>query len=217
MSWFSNLYGKITGMKTSTEQQDLMNKINDTYESIAKGVEDLNAKVINVKELKQKLKSLPPPPEKPKEQSSGETNKAAEKKTDEKSDKVAPAPAPAPAPLAESTKPTIVTAPEPAAATTTSSSSTENNNNLGPLQKPQEASSSSPLPRPGATEGSPFGDSGSIDYDGGKKRKTRAKSKRTIPKNTNNGERKKRQRTRKNKNKQVNASEANAEAVAQLT
>jgi uncharacterized protein YoxC len=56
MSWFSNLYGKITGMKTSTEQQDLMNKINDTYESIAKGVEDLNAKVINVKELKQKLK-----------------------------------------------------------------------------------------------------------------------------------------------------------------
>lgn len=213
MSWFSNLYGKITGMKTNTEQQDLMNKINDTYESIAKGVEDLNAKVINVKELKQKLKSLPPPPEKPKEPSSGETNKEAEKKTDEKSDKVAPAPAP----LAESAKPTIVTAPEPAAATTTSSSSTESNNNIGPLQKPQEASSSSPLPRPGATEGSPFGDSGSIDYDGGKKRKTRAKSKRTIPKNTNNGERKKRQRTRKNKNKQVNSSEANAEAVSQLT
>jgi hypothetical protein len=216
MSWFKNLYGKITGMKESTEQQEIINKINETYESISKGIEDLNTKVVNVKELKQKLKNLPPPvPEKPKETSSDEKKTDVEKNIDEKSDKPAPLIAPAPAPAVEPSKPTNVTAPEPAAtSSTTSSSSTENN--VVAQEKPQEASSSSPLPRPGATEATPMGDFGSLDFDGGKKRKTRAKSKRTIPKN---GERKKRQRTRKNKNKdnETMSNSMNNEAVAELT
>jgi len=203
MSWITDLYGKITGMKNNTNQQDLMNKINDTYESISKGIEDLNAKVNSVKELKQKLKNLPPPPEKPKELSSDKTNKEVEK-----TDKVPP-PAPIPA------------APEPAApmpAATTSSSSTESNTNMGApapapapapepfLQKPQDTSLSSPLPRPGATDATSLDNLGSTDFDGGKKRKTRAKLNRTIHKNINKGERKKRQRTRKNKNSSASAS-----------
>ena len=45
MAFFKKLFNKVSGMKDDAEQKDLIKKINDTYESIAKGVEDLNAKV----------------------------------------------------------------------------------------------------------------------------------------------------------------------------
>ena len=87
MSWFKNIINKVSGMKDNTEQQEIMNKINDTYESIVKGVEELNAKVVSVKELKIKLKNLPPPPppEKPNEivNSSEEEKKKKEKEEED--------------------------------------------------------------------------------------------------------------------------------------
>lgn len=215
MSWFKNIINKVSGMKDNTEQQEIMNKINDTYESIAKGVEELNAKVVSVKELKIKLKNLPPPPppEKPNEivNSSEEEKKKKEKEEDikrkqkeeedvkrkqkeeEEKNKVAPPIIPI----------------EPGNIVTKTSSD-------APLV-PREASdsSSSPLPMPGALDAASQGDSGSLGYDGGKKRKTRAKAKRTISKNKNNSN--KRTRKNKNKNKEETPSEANTEAAAQVT
>ena len=215
MSWFKNIINKVSGMKDNTEQQEIMNKINDTYESIVKGVEELNAKVVSVKELKIKLKNLPPPPppEKPNEivNSSEEEKKKKEKEEDikrkqkeeedvkrkqkeeEEKNKVAPPIIPI----------------EPGNIVTKTSSD-------APLV-PREASdsSSSPLPMPGAVDPPSQGDSGSLGYDGGKKRKTRAKAKRTISKNKNNSN--KRTRKNKNKNKEETPSEANTEAAAQVT
>lgn len=215
MSWFKNIINKVSGMKDNTEQQEIMNKINDTYESIVKGVEELNAKVVSVKELKIKLKNLPPPPppEKPNEivNSSEEEKKKKEKEEDikrkqkeeedvkrkqkeeEEKNKVAPPIIPI----------------EPGNIVTKTSSD-------APLV-PREASdsSSSPLPMPGALDAASQGDSGSLGYDGGKKRKTRAKAKRTISKNKNNSN--KRTRKNKNKNKEETPSEANTEAAAQVT
>ena len=106
MSIFKRLFGSVNELKENTEQKEITNKINDTYESIVKGIEELNAKVNSIKELKEKLKNLPPPPpppEKPKEPSSDETNKPAEKNT-EKTDKV---------PLPEPLPPTALAPPPP--------------------------------------------------------------------------------------------------------
>ena len=202
MSWFKNIINKVSGMKDNTEQQEIMNKINDTYESIAKGVEELNAKVVSVKELKIKLKNLPPPPPPPPVKSNEIVNSSEEekkkkekeeedikrkqkeeedirKKQEEEKKKVVP-------PIVLNEPGNIVT----------------NTSSDAPLV-PREASdsSSSPLPMPGAVDAPSQRDLGSLDYGGGKKRKSRAKAKRTISKNNNNtnGERKKRQRTRKNK------------------
>ena len=216
MSWFKNIINKVSGMKDNTEQQEIMNKINETYESIVKGVEELNAKVVSVKELKIKLKNLPPPPppEKPNEivNSSEEEKKKKEKeeedikrkqkeeedvkrkqKEEEEKNKVAPPIVPI----------------EPGNIVTKTSSD-------APLV-PREASdsSSSPLPMPGAVDPPSQGDSRSLGYDGGKKRKTRAKAKRTISKNKNNSN--KRTRKNKNKNKEETPSEANTEAAARVT
>jgi hypothetical protein len=221
MSWFKNIFNKVSGMKDNTEQQEIMNKINDTYDSIAKGVEELNAKVVSVKELKVKLKNLPPPPppppppEKPNEivNSSEDEKKKKEKeeedirkkqkeeedikrkqKEEEEKNKVVP-------PIVPNEPGNIVTK--------TSSDA--------PLvaREASSDSSSSPLPIPGAVDATPRGDFGSLDYGGGKKRKTRAKAKRTISKNKNNSN--KRTRKNKNKNKEATPSEANTETAAQVT
>jgi hypothetical protein len=216
MSWFKNVFNKVSGMKDNTEQQEIMNKINDTYESIAKGIEELNAKVVSVKELKIKLKNLPPPPpEKPNEivNSSEDEKKKKEKeeedirkkqkeeedikrkqKEEEEKNKVVP-------PIVPNEPSNIVTK--------TSSDA--------PLVVREASSdySSSPLPMPGAVDATPTDGLKSLDYDGGKKRKTRAKAKRTISKNKNNSN--KRTRKNKNKNKEATPSEANTEAAAQVT
>jgi len=208
MSWFKNVFNKVSGMKDNTEQQEIMNKINDTYESIAKGVEELNAKVVSVKELKIKLKNLPPPPPPPVKSneivnSSEEEKKKKEKeeedikrkqKEEEEKNKVVP-------PIVPNEPGNIVTK--------TSSDA--------PLVAREASSdySSSPLPMPGAVDVTPTDGLKSLDYDGGKKRKTRAKAKRTISKNKNNSN--KRTRKNKNKNKEATPSEANTEGAAQVT
>ena len=225
VSWFSDAYEKIIGMKKTTEQQDIMNKINDTYESISKGLEDLNVKVNNIKDLKKKLESLPPPQEKPKETSDNEIKKDDTSKGSS-SGSSSSSSSGSSAPVAEPPKPLFGPT---AVSTTESSSSTQEQGNTGvnaiPQQIRQEASSS-PLPIPGAVSTpSPSGEIGnieSVNLDGGKKRKTRAKGKRGITKNNKNGERKKRQRTRKiknndnnnNNNKGMNDAEANSESAS---
>jgi hypothetical protein len=218
MSWFKNVFNKVSGMKDNTEQQEIMNKINDTYESIAKGVEELNAKVVSVKELKVKLKNLPPPPPPPvksneivnssedekkkkekeeedirKKQKEEEDIKRKQKEEEEKNKVVPP-----------------IVPNEPGNIVTKTSSD-------APLvaREASSDSSSSPLPIPGAVDATPRGDFGSLDYGGGKKRKTRAKAKRTISKNKNNSN--KRTRKNKNKNKEATPSEANTETAAQVT
>ena len=75
MAFFKKLFGSVNDLKESTEQKEITNKINDLYDSIAKGVEDLNAKVNSVKELKSKLKNLPPPPPQPTKPSSSDVEK----------------------------------------------------------------------------------------------------------------------------------------------
>lgn len=215
MSWFKNIINKVSGMKDNTEQQEIMSKINDTYESITKGVEELNAKVVSVKELKVKLKNLPPPPppeksneivnssedeKKKKEKEEEDIRKKQKeeedirKKQEEEKKKVVPLIAPI----------------EPGNIVTKTSSD-------APLvaREASSDSSSSPLPMPGAVDATPRGDFGSLDYGGGKKRKTRAKAKRTISKNKNNSN--KRTRKNKNKNKEATPSEANTETAAQVT
>jgi hypothetical protein len=212
MSIFKRLFGSVNELKESVEQKEITNKINNLYESIVKGVEELNVKVNSVKELKEKLKNLPPPPpEKPKETSSSETNKPEEKKTDEKTDKV-----PLPAPL-----PPMAVPPKPA-----TSSSGESGSGSGSDEKPnapppppafgappiaKQNTDSSPLPMHGAAEVIPPYSPDSLEYDGGKKRKTRAKAKRTISKNKNNSN--KRTRKNKNKDKETTPESANTEAA----
>ena len=202
MSIFKRLFGSVNELKESVEQKEITNKINNLYESIVKGVEELNAKVNSVKELKEKLKNLPPPPENAKETSSDEANKPEGKKTDEKSDKV-----PLPALL-----PPIAAPPKPATSSSSeygSGSGTGSDEKPGALPPPpafgappiaKPNTDSSPLPMHGAAEVIPRDSLDSPDYDGGKKRKTRAKAKRTISKNKNNSNK----RTRKNKNKDKN-------------
>jgi hypothetical protein len=191
MSFFKNLFGKANELKESVEQKEITTKINDLYESIAKGVEELNAKVNSVKELKEKLKALPPPPPPPPpptppppENSDKAMNSSEEdpektkqkqeeiirkQKEEEEKNKVAP-------PVAKEMSDDAPLAP------------------FAPLAPPAQADS--PLPMPGApTDLTP----NPLDFEGGKKRKSRAKGKRaTISKNkneTNSGK-----RTRKNRN-----------------
>jgi hypothetical protein len=207
MSFFEKIFGPVNKLKESTEQKEITNKIDDLYESIAKGVEELNAKVNSVKELKIKLKNLPPPPppEKPKETSSGE-----------KTDKV---PIPEPVLL-----PPMAAPPKPATSSSGESGrgSGEKPDALPPPPPPPPAFGAppiakpntdlSPLPMPGAAEVIPRDSPDSLDYDGGKKRKSRAKAKRTISKNKNNS--KKRTRKNKNKDKEATPESTNTEAAA---
>ena len=213
MSFFEKFFGPVNKLKESTEQKEITNKINDTYESIVKGVEELNAKVNSIKELKEKLKNLPPPPppEKPKETSSGE-----------KTDKV---PLPEPVPL-----PPMAAPPKPA---TSSSSESGSGSGSGSGEKPnallpppafgaavlpiaKQNSDSSPLPMPGAGAAEVI-QRDSLDtpeYDGGKKRKTRAKAKRTISKNKNNSKKRTRKNKNKDKNNEATPESTNTEAAA---
>ena len=188
-SFFSGLFGKVSSMKDSTEQQEITNKINDIYESIAKGLEELNQKVNSVKELKEKLKNLPPPPppppqEKPKDIIDEQNNKEnkEENKEGNKEGNNGELPNKVPNVVPEMPKAPIIT--QPAVPSDTSS----------------------PLPMPGGivNQPTPPGSIASIGgFDGGKKRKLRTRAKRTISKNNN--EPKNGKRTRKNKanNKEV--------------
>ena len=85
MAFLKKLFGNVNDLKESTEQKEITNKINSLYESIAKGVEELNVKVNSVKELKQKLKNLPPPP--PPQPTKPLSSSDVEKKSDEKPEK----------------------------------------------------------------------------------------------------------------------------------
>jgi hypothetical protein len=191
MAFFKNLFGKANELKESVEQKEITTKINDLYESIVKGVEELNAKVNSVKELKEKLKALPPPPPptpSPPENSDKAMNSSEEdpektkrkqeeirkQKEEEEKNKVAP-------PVAREMSDVAPLAP------------------LAPLAPPAQADS--PLPMPGApadlTTPNP------LDFEGGKKRKLRAKGKRaTISKNKNETNTGKRTRKNRNSNKE---------------
>jgi uncharacterized protein YoxC len=212
MSFFKNLFGKVTDLKASTEQKELTAKINDLYESIAKGVEELNAKVNSVKELKEKLKNLPPPPPPPPQETPNEVTDSSEEEKNKKQkeeelirkqkeeelirkqkeeelirkqkeeDKNKVA-APAAAPPAAPAAPVL---------------------GDNPLGAPARDSSSSPLPMPGAPQDIPSTPNNDFeDYGGGKKRKPRAKGKRsTISKNKNETNTGKRTRKNRNRNKE---------------
>ena len=179
MSFFKNLFGKANELKESVEQKEITTKINDLYESIAKGVEELNAKVNSVKELKEKLKALPPPPpptppppensdkamnsseEDPEKTKQKQEEEIRKQKEEEEKNKVTP-------PIARE---------------------------MFDVAPPAQADS--PLPMHGAP--ADLTTPSQLDLEGGKKRKSRAKGKRaTISKNkneTNSGK-----RTRKNRN-----------------
>jgi uncharacterized protein YoxC len=211
MSFFKGLFGKVNDLKESAEQKELTSKINDLYESIAKGVEELNVKVNSVKELKEKLKNLPPPP--PPQETPNEVKDSSEeekikkqkeeeiirkqkeeeiirKQKEEEINKVVPAAGPAPTAA-------------PAVLDDVNTKASGDN----PLGAPARDTSSSPLPMPGApnpqdtslTQNNEYD-----DYGGGKKRKPRSKGKRsTISKNKNETNTGKRTRKNKNRNKEL--------------
>lgn len=150
MSIFKRLFGSVNELKESTDQKEIKNKINDAYESIAKGVEELNAKVNSLKELKEKLKNLPPPPPEPTKPPSSDV----EKKSDEKPEIVPPPPPP---PVAAPPKPATSSSSE-------SDSGSGEKPNIPPPPAPpafdlpppaKTESTSSPLPMPGAAEATP--------------------------------------------------------------
>ena len=211
MSFFKRFFKPVNELKESIDQKEITNKINDLYESIAKGVEELNVKVNSVKELKEKLKNLPPPP--PPQETPNEVKDSTEeekikkqkeeeiirkqkeeeiirKQKEEEINKVVPAAGPAPTAA-------------PAVLDDVNTKASGDN----PLGAPARDTSSSPLPMPGAPnhqDTSLTPNNAFDDYGGGKKRKPRSKGKRsTISKNKNETNTGKRTRKNKNRNKEL--------------